>query len=758
MGLGIPTLNLAPTPPPTVQVQAISTPAAPTPAPAAPAPAALAPPTVSQPVGQPVDLPGASVSDFGVDLRVAVSVESGTLSVDAPAPAAVIVPFGYPAVGASGPQLAFEGSEADLTTLLTTLSWTPAIAGAVKITVDAGPKDATYDGGTTHYYRYVADPSATWASAKAAAELTPLADYSPYLATVNTLGEQALLSRIAPAPAWLGGSDSGKPGTWIWTTEPQNPATFWDAPGCTATTTPSCFAVWAVGEPNPTGAHYLQLDAQVNGGVWLAKTGTAATAGYLVEYDAPASTSTILDAHGTTMLTATAVDPGAPTAVTAVAATRSATVSWQAPTFDGGSPVTHYLVSGSPAGSCDVAAPATTCVVPGLDGATSYTFQVQAKNATHQGALSTPPSSAVTPRASTTVTLSSTASAKGVKLTATLTGSLPHAAGVSSPDGLVTFKDGSGQLGLPVMSKSGSASITPTFATGIHLVTAAFAGNSNFGAATSDSMVIVVTAPPPTTAPPTTAPPTTAPPTTAAPTTEAPTTTAAPATTAAPTTASVSSVASAAPAGGEASSTLAPVAPALHMVFDVGVGVKVADARLTVRGVGLKPRSMVTVTAHSTPTLLASTGAGSSGTLTQQMSLPSNLTDGDHQVIAKATAANGSTVIRIVPFAVKDGILTRIGAVEVEMATPTAAPTSVATADPVSLPGTTPAAPKKGDHGLPLPLILLLVAGLAGGLFWWRSKRSATATAAPAQAGAKPSSAPGASRPAPAPAMSGSRY
>ncbi len=89
--------------------------------------------------------------------------------------------------------------------------------------------------------------------------------------------------------------------------------------------------------------------------------------------------------------------PDAPTGVTGVAGDGQVTVSWTAPAVDGGSAVTGYVVTGSPAGSCEVAAPSTSCVVSGLTNGTGHTFTVVASNVAGAGAASSA-SGSVTPR------------------------------------------------------------------------------------------------------------------------------------------------------------------------------------------------------------------------------------------------------------------------------------------------------------------------------------------------------------------------
>ncbi len=80
---------------------------------------------------------------------------------------------------------------------------------------------------------------------------------------------------------------------------------------------------------------------------------------------------------------------GAPTGVAATAGALSATVTWTAPTSEGGSPITSYRVTpyvGTTAQSpVSVAATARTATISGLSAGTSYTFKVAAVNAVGTG-------------------------------------------------------------------------------------------------------------------------------------------------------------------------------------------------------------------------------------------------------------------------------------------------------------------------------------------------------------------------------------
>jgi len=99
--------------------------------------------------------------------------------------------------------------------------------------------------------------------------------------------------------------------------------------------------------------------------------------------------------------------PEAPTGVTATSGNGEATVSWTAPSDDGGSAISGYEVTSTPDGLTCQATDSTSCVISGLTNGTSYTFTVVATNGVDSSATSAP-SDSVTPTAPSTTTTTTT--------------------------------------------------------------------------------------------------------------------------------------------------------------------------------------------------------------------------------------------------------------------------------------------------------------------------------------------------------------
>ncbi|MFN8019666.1 MAG: CocE/NonD family hydrolase [Acidimicrobiales bacterium] len=123
------------------------------------------------------------------------------------------------------------------------------------------------------------------------------------------------------------------------------------------------------------------------------QTVTGLTNGTTYTFAVAATNSRGTGAAGTTSaVVVNPTPPLAPTSVTAKSANGSAVLAWKAPTSDGGSPITGYVVRPTAGGVAQAPitfnSTATTQTVTGLTNGTGYTFTVAAVNAMGEGTSS----------------------------------------------------------------------------------------------------------------------------------------------------------------------------------------------------------------------------------------------------------------------------------------------------------------------------------------------------------------------------------
>ena len=153
--------------------------------------------------------------------------------------------------------------------------------------------------------------------------------------------------------------------------------------------------------------------------------------------------------------TASATVPGPPTAVSGVSGNAQVTVSFTAPSSNGGSAITGYTVTSSP-GSFQANGTVSPIVVTGLTNGQAYTFTVYATNAVGNGPASTP-STPVTP--ATVPGPPETIAAIGGNAQATVTFQAPASNGGSAITGYTAVASSGGI--------TGTNSVSPIVVTGL---------------------------------------------------------------------------------------------------------------------------------------------------------------------------------------------------------------------------------------------------------------------------------------------------
>jgi uncharacterized repeat protein (TIGR02543 family) len=305
---------------------------------------------------------------------------------------------GWTGGGLTGPVLKFTNSTTGSVTLIA--KWTllapgipsapTAVAGSGSATITVNPSTS---GGVADSFLITASNGSTCrvdapATTCVILGLTDGASYTFTSTATNSAGSAAAsVASNSVTPAGKPGIVTGVSATAGNTTAAVRftaPATNGGAPIASYTVTASTGQTCIITPtfPDPLGCTVNNL---VNG--------TAVT--FAVQANNGAYTS---DSSTATMAVTPATISIAPTAVTATSTTPGkATVTFTAPTDNGGSSIVEYIVTSSPGGlTCVTTNPANGCEISGLTNGTPYTFTVVAKNGVGNSPPSLP-STAVTP-------------------------------------------------------------------------------------------------------------------------------------------------------------------------------------------------------------------------------------------------------------------------------------------------------------------------------------------------------------------------
>jgi hypothetical protein len=192
--------------------------------------------------------------------------------------------------------------------------------------------------------------------------------------------------------------------------------------------------------------------------------------------------------------------PGAPTNVVATAGDSQASLTWTAPSSNGGSAITGYVVTPYIAGVAQAAIPtgstATSYTVPSLTNGTTYTFTVAATNAIGTGSQSAQ-SNAVTPTGPTAPGAPTNVVATAGNAQASLTWTAPSSNGGSAITGYVVtpYIAGVAQAAIPTGSTATSYTV-PSLTNGTaYTFTVAATNAIGTGSQSAQSNAVTPTAP-----------------------------------------------------------------------------------------------------------------------------------------------------------------------------------------------------------------------------------------------------------------------
>jgi hypothetical protein len=622
------------------------------------------------------------------------------------APASLFAPVGRPTVIAGGSIAGF--GDAPIRIVVSVTSGVVGLsASAVDVTVPAGYPDL---GATGPQIAIEGEESAV---------NTALANLSW---TPATPGPAEVTLDAGPAGAGYdpeGGHfyqlvTSPTPLSWTAARDAAAAMTFHQLPGSLATvTTDAERALLDVIAPTDAwvGAAALGAPEDVR---WLAAPDAAAAiSSFVVEYTRPLDVDGPVAGHAVAALNA-ALPPAAPGITSVSTGTEEAIVAWHAPSTDGGAPVLGYVVAGDPVGWCTVTSAQTSCVLRGLVGGAAHTFRVAAINEAGLGpwSLSSAPATPAVPVVPEVSVAPEAPAAPTYDPVDTVVQPLPNEAPAidptdgttatppdTAPDDTVAPATGgiAGSPAVPVARPRESTTTSPAPAPAKTVDSATDDAATATVATGSDAAAGLGDAPAPTVP--------------------------------GPTQAAVVADATAAPAGAGAAE--------LVVVFNVGPGARLEDARFTVRGKHLSPGTVVTVTAHSEPIVVGTVEVAADGTVAWVGQLPADLPDGDHRLIAEGVGNDGSKVERTMALAAESGRLVRIGASSLQTVAPAVA-TTVPTVDPIAdIPAAAAPAESSGG-GLPTRalMVVVLLAGVA--FLWWRAKSRRSA----AQSGSAAASSP----------------
>ena len=260
---------------------------------------------------------------------------------------------------------------------------------------------------TGYTVRYSPDGGATWVVASSGIAASPYTvtgltngtTYEFEVAATNSVGTGPWSAPASATPAGVPGAPTNVFGTSY---NNLSSSVSWSAPSGSGST----ITGYGIRYSTDGGSTWTSAVVGTNSNPYVV-TGLSNGVGYIFEVDATNSVGTgAWSAPSPTAIPATV--PGAPTNLVGVAGNSQVSLTWSAPSSDGGAPITLYTVSafngGIATGNTCTTSGGLSCTITGLTNGTAYTFSVTATNAagtSAASALSAPVTPATIPGAPT---------------------------------------------------------------------------------------------------------------------------------------------------------------------------------------------------------------------------------------------------------------------------------------------------------------------------------------------------------------------
>ncbi len=138
-----------------------------------------------------------------------------------------------------------------------------------------------YNAASNSFYQVVTTNS-NYATAQSTALATTINGVAGHLANITSSAENSFIQSLIVAETWIGASDAGSEGVWLWVNGPESGQQFW-AGAAAGSSVGGMYENWNGGEPNNSGGNEDGASMRVDG-LWN-DLNTTSSIDYIIEWD-----------------------------------------------------------------------------------------------------------------------------------------------------------------------------------------------------------------------------------------------------------------------------------------------------------------------------------------------------------------------------------------------------------------------------------------------------------------------------------------